>query len=71
MIKTKCLECECDLLVDASREGEGYFLGYDTNFYGDSSTSSSDPHEVVAYYCSRCGKKLRDKAEGIGWKRVD
>ena len=71
MIKTKCLDCGNDLTIDSVKEGEGYFFGYDTDYYGCGIGEERDPHEIVGYYCKECGEKLRRKAEAIGWKPID
>ena len=70
MIISRCMGCGCVLEIDLAREGEGYFLGYDSDYYGDAG-EQRDPHEVVGYYCQACGEKLRAKAEAIGWRRTD
>ena len=71
MLKTKCLECGCDLMVDSDHEGDGYFFGYDTDYYGDTVEDMGDPHNIIGHYCKMCGAKLRQKAEGIRWERID
>jgi len=63
-IETKCLNCGIELLINGG-EGDGYFLGYDTQYYGD--REPKDPHEIVGYFCGRCGSFLRAKATEIGW----
>jgi hypothetical protein len=70
MIQTKCLRCRRNLLIDNIRRGVGYFFGYDSDYYGDSLEDSRDPHNVIGYYCEKCGQKIEKKAESIGWKRV-
>ena len=69
MLKTKCLGCGCDLSVNSAREGDGYFFGYDTDYYGQPD-ETKDPHEIVGYYCQQCGANLRTKAEAIGYQVV-
>lgn len=56
--------------MDNIREGDGYFLGFDTCYYGDSN-EEKDPHEVIGYYCKECGDKLRSESEIIGYMRID
>ena len=68
MLKTKCLDCGKRLKIDMFRVG--YFLGFDTEYYGDCN-EPKDPHSIIGYYCSDCGSKLREKAVAIGWKRID
>lgn len=64
MQKTTCLICEHDMLVDSKDlPGDGYFFGYDTDYYGDYSTDFKDPHEVIGHICKSCGDKLRIVAE--------
>jgi DNA-directed RNA polymerase subunit RPC12/RpoP len=71
MLQTKCLRCGRKLLIDNIHEGDGYFFGQDTNYYGLGWEDAKDPHEVVGYYCGKCGEKLRTKAETIGYERID
>ena len=70
MIKTRCLQCGCAVEIDSVREGEGYFFGYDTDYYGDTLDDMRDPHQVIGHYCERCGSFLKAKAEKIGWEKV-
>ena len=65
MIKTKCLGCGCALEINLAREGEGYFFGYDTDYYGDSFDDMRDPHHIIGHYCKKCGEKLEVEAKGI------
>ena len=70
-IKAKCLLCGCEFFIDYVDEGMGYFLGYDTDFYGDTIDDQRDPHEVVGYYCKRCGSYLRAQAEIERFTKVE
>ena len=70
MLQTECLLCGQKLKIDYIQEGDGYFFGYDTNYYGMGMDDIKDPHEVIGYYCKRCGDKLRDKVK-IEYKRMD
>ena len=65
MLQTKCLQCGQKLIIDNIREGEGYFFGYDTDYYGLGWGDIKDPHEVIGYYCKECGDKLKVKADAI------
>ena len=71
MIKTECLQCGKTLLVNSIHEGDGYFFGYDTDYYGDTVDDQRDPHQVIGYYCKRCGSFLKAEAEKIGWENVE
>ena len=71
MLESKCLRCGRKMTIDNIRHGDGYFMGYDTEYYGDSIENEKDPHEIVGWYCQKCGDKIRDKANIIGWKRTD
>lgn len=64
MIKTKCLECGIEFIFNQI-QGLYYFLGYDDDDYGESD-EYRDPHEIVGYYCKKCGDKLRKKGKKIG-----
>jgi hypothetical protein len=68
VITTRCLQCGEELAIDVLREGEGYFFGYDTDFYGAGIDDQRDPHEIVGYFCRRCGSQLRDVAGLYGKK---
>ena len=70
MKKTRCLQCGCAIEIDNVREGEGYFFGYDTAYYGDSFEDERDPHQVIGHYCKRCGSFLKAEAEKIGCKSI-
>jgi hypothetical protein len=69
-IKSKCLQCGIGLIIDITREGEGYFFGFDTDYYGCGLDDMKDPHEVIGYYCKKCGDELRNKSELIGYQRI-
>ena len=69
MLKTNCLNCGLGILIDF-REGEGYFFGFDTYYFGDAG-EEKDPHEIIGYCCKKCGDELRAKSDAIGWKRID
>ena len=68
VIMTRCLQCGEELVIDVVREGEGYFFGYDTDFYGTGIDDQRDPHEIVGYFCKRCGSQLRGVARRYGIK---
>lgn len=68
MIRTSCLSCGSRLEIDNIHEGEGYFFGYDTDYYGDY-IEARDSHEVIGYYCKVCGDNLRGRAEAMGWEK--
>lgn len=70
MIRTNCLDCGSPIEIDNIQEGEGYFFGYDTDYYGLGFDDEKDPHNIIGYYCKKCGLRLRCKAEKIGWERI-
>jgi DNA-directed RNA polymerase subunit RPC12/RpoP len=66
-LKTKCLRCGRNMFV--TYEGDGYFFGYDTQYSRDSYDNC--PHAIYGYYCEKCGKLLEDKAQKIGYERLE
>ena len=63
MKELSCLNC--GVVFEFNKmEGDGYFFGYDTDYYGDS-IEERDPHQVIGHYCKPCGENLRNRAEGL------